>query len=472
MKAKKLSNSLTCDQVYNIWNSEPDLIRILDLRPKNEFDLLHIPGAKNVDEDTLSSELSKLDQRLAVLIISEGSETTVKNKIENHNNFIFMRDCHRWFETDKPVTGTSLTKRQQTLITEKEGNMKTDTLFFQLFEAESSTYTYIIADKKSKEAAIIDPVINTVDRDLKLIDELGLRLMYVLDTHVHADHITAASEIRKRTKAKTAVSQDAGVSCVDIPLEDNQELTLGDKKITVLATPGHTNTCMSFYFDGMVFTGDALLIRGTGRTDFQQGSAEKLYESIHEKIFSLPEETKVYPGHDYRGQTVSTVELEKKYNPRLGHGRSKEDFIKIMSELKLDNPKKIHEAVPANLACGQVQNGRVMHPQVVDGIPEVTCEEVLNQMGKVRLIDVRRPDEFNNELGHIQGAELVTLGADLTSLLEKGDRNQEIVFVCRSGGRSGSATAESIKLGYKATINMVGGMIRWNELNQPVERKS
>ena len=348
--------------------------------------------------------------------------------------------------------------------------MKSDTIFFQLFEAESSTYTYIIADKKSKEAAIIDPVISTVDRDLKLIDELGLRLMYVLDTHVHADHITAASEIRKRTQAKTAVSQDAGVTCVDIPLEDNQELTLGDKKITVLATPGHTNTCMSFYFEGMVFTGDALLIRGTGRTDFQQGSAEKLYESIHEKIFTLPDETKVYPGHDYRGQTVSTVELEKKFNPRLGHGRSKEDFKKIMSELKLDNPKKIHEAVPANLACGQVTSGRVMHPQVVDGTPEVTCEEVFNQLGKVRLIDVRRPDEFNNELGHIKGAELVTLGPDLTNLLEKGDRNQEIVFVCRSGGRSGTATAESIKLGYKATINMVGGMIRWNELNQPTER--
>ncbi len=471
MKTKKLSNSLTCDQVYNIWNSEPDLIRILDLRPKNEFDLLHIPGAKNIEEKNLSDELKTLDQRLAVLIVSDNHEQTIKDKIENHDNLIFMRDCHKWFDTKKPVAGSSVKMQHQPLMNEKEGNMKSDTVFFQLFEAESSTYTYIIADKKSKEAAIIDPVINTVDRDLKLIDELGLRLMYVLDTHVHADHITAASEIRKRTQAKTAVSQDAGVTCVDIPLEDNQELTLGDKKIMVLATPGHTNTCMSFYFEGMVFTGDALLIRGTGRTDFQQGSAEKLYESVHEKIFTLPDDTKVYPGHDYRGQTVSTVELEKKFNPRLGHGRSKEDFKKIMSELKLDNPKKIHEAVPANLACGQVTNGRVMHPQVVDGIPEVTCEEVFNQLGKVRLIDVRRPDEFNNELGHIKGAELVTLGPDLTNLLEKGDRNQEIVFVCRSGGRSGTATAESIKLGYKATINMVGGMIRWNELNQPTERK-
>lgn len=472
MKTKNLSNSLTCDQVYNIWNSEPDLIRILDLRPKNEFDLLHIPGAKNIEEKDLSDELMRLNQRLAVLIVSDDNEHAIKNQIENHDNFIFMRDCHKWFDTKKPVAGSSVKMQHQPLMNEKEGNMKADTIFFQLFEAESSTYTYIIGDKKTKEAAIIDPVINTVDRDLKLIDELGLRLMYVLDTHVHADHITAASEIRKRTKAKTAVSQDAGVSCVDIPLEDHQELTLGDKKITVLATPGHTNTCMSFYFEGMVFTGDALLIRGTGRTDFQQGSAEKLYESIHEKIFALPDETKVYPGHDYRGQTVSTVELEKKFNPRLGHGRTKEDFKKIMSELKLDNPKKIHEAVPANLACGQVANGRMMHPQVVDGIPEVTCEEVLNQLGKVRLIDVRRPDEFNNELGHIQGAELVTLGPDLTNLLANGDRNQEIVFVCRSGGRSGTATAESIKLGYKATINMVGGMIRWNELKQPTERKS
>lgn len=348
--------------------------------------------------------------------------------------------------------------------------MKESSILYQLFERESSTYTYLIADPVSREAAIIDPVIETVDRDLKLIQELGFTLKYVLDTHVHADHITGAGEIRKRTGAKSAVSEDANVDCVDMHLQDGQELFLGDQKITALSTPGHTDSCMSFVFDGKVFTGDALLIRGTGRTDFQQGSSDKLYDSVLQKLFTLPDETRVYPGHDYRGQTSSTIGLEKKFNPRLGLGKSKSDFVKTMSELKLDHPKKIHEAVPANLACGMTASKRIMHPTTNDGIPEVAVENVHEAIGKIRIIDVRRPDEFNNELGHIQGAELVTLGPELSQFLQKGDREQEIVFVCRSGGRSGQATTESQKLGYKKTANMIGGMIRWNELKFPVAR--
>ena len=352
--------------------------------------------------------------------------------------------------------------------------MKNDIIFHQLFEAESSTYTYIIADKKSKQAAIIDPVLQTVDRDLQLIEELGIKLMYVLDTHIHADHITGAGEIRKRTKTKTALSNKAAVDCVDIPLEDGQELLLGDKKITVIATPGHTNTCLTYSFEGMIFTGDTLLIRGCGRTDFQQGSSEKLYESVHEKLFKLSPDTIVYPGHDYRGQTSSTIALEKQFNPRLGISRTKEDFKKIMSELKLANPKNIHEAVPANLLCGKPKDTRTLHAQVVSGVPEVTCEDVLAhnaqvELGKLKLIDVRRSDEFNGEFGHIKGAKLITLGPDLANFLENGNRSDEIVFICRSGGRSGAATLESIKLGYKFTYNMAGGMIRWTERKQPVE---
>jgi glyoxylase-like metal-dependent hydrolase (beta-lactamase superfamily II) len=227
------------------------------------------------------------------------------------------------------------------------------TLFFQLFEPESSTYTYIIGDGDMKVAAIIDPVLETVERDLKLIEELGVKLKYVLDTHVHADHITGAGVIRERTGAQTAVSEGARVDCADIHLHDGQVLHLGNKTITALATPGHTDSCMCFLFEGRVFTGDTLLIRGTGRTDFQEGSSENLYESVHRKLFNLPDDTLVYPAHDYKGQTASTIGLEKKFNPRLGTNTTKAQFIKIMSELGLPAPKKIDVALPANRDCGK-----------------------------------------------------------------------------------------------------------------------
>lgn len=231
--------------------------------------------------------------------------------------------------------------------------MNGEVIFHQLFESESSTYTYLIADKKTREAALIDPVLEMVDRDLKLIEELGLELKYVLDTHIHADHITGAGEIRNRLGIKTAVSAEAEVNCVDIPLHDGQELMLGDKKITAMATPGHTNTCMAFVFENMVFTGDALLIRSCGRTDFQQGNSEKLFHSVRDILFNFPDESVIYPAHDYKGHTSSTIGMEKKHNARLNQSISLDSFKKIMSELNLANPKKIHEAVPANLACGK-----------------------------------------------------------------------------------------------------------------------
>jgi len=226
--------------------------------------------------------------------------------------------------------------------------------FYQLFESESSTFTYLIGDRKSQEAAIIDPVIEMADRDAKLISELGLKLKYTLETHVHADHITGANELRKRTGAKTALSKNSGVHCADLLLGDGQRLTLGQRTIEVIATPGHTDSCVSYLFGDMVFTGDALLIRGCGRTDFQQGSSEKLFQSVREKLFKLPASTKVYPGHDYKGFTVSSIEEESKFNPRLALDKSLEDFQKIMSNLNLALPKKIKQSVPANLVCGDL----------------------------------------------------------------------------------------------------------------------
>jgi sulfur dioxygenase len=353
-------------------------------------------------------------------------------------------------------------------------------IFHQLFEKDSSTYTYLLGDATSREAILIDPVLEMIDRDLKLIAELDLKLILVLDTHVHADHVTGAGAIRDRMKGqtKTAISRSAGIDCSDLPLEDGQELKFGSHVIRALTTPGHTDSCVSYYLpsEKLLFTGDALLIRGNGRTDFQQGSSDTLFESVTRKLFSLPGETKVYPAHDYHGQTSSTIESEMKFNPRLGGGRTKEQFKKTMSELKLSLPAKIHEALPANLSCGK--RGPMFEKRMENGIPEITPEDLSLAMSKsewkskpVRLIDVRRPDEYVGEFGHIEGAELVTLGPDLQAMIDAGNPNEAIVFICRSGGRSGQATGYAESKGYKNVFNMRGGMIRWSELKLPSTNK-
>lgn len=343
-------------------------------------------------------------------------------------------------------------------------------IFHQLFEQETSTYTYIIGDAATKEAVIIDPVVEMVERDLKLIKELGLELKYILDTHVHADHITGSGILRKKTGAKIAVSSAYDLSCVDIHLGDGQELLFGDHKVKAIHTPGHTSGCLSYQIGNMLFTGDALLIRGTGRTDFQQGSSEKLFHSIRDKLFNLPDETVVYPGHDYKGFTKSTIGMEKAHNPRLKMSISKDEFISIMTNLKLANPKKIHEAVPANLLCGLVLKSDIVKSQFIDGVPSVEAEDLQTKSGQLKVIDVRGIDEFNGELGHIAGATLSTLGPELDKYLDKMDREREIVFVCRSGRRSAEATKLAQTKGFERVYNLHGGMLRWFELKLPVEK--
>lgn len=229
--------------------------------------------------------------------------------------------------------------------------MNKNLIFRQLFDYETWTYTYLLADSETKEAILIDTVKEQVERDLELLRELGLKLKYVVDTHVHADHVTGAAKLREATGAKTAISKNAAVTCGDIALEDGQELPFGAFRLRAIATPGHTDTCMSYYTEGMVFTGDTLFVRDVGRTDFQQGSNEKMYASIR-KLFDLPDDTKVYPGHDYRGHLVSTIREEKEWNPKAGVKKSFAEFEAAMKAMKLGPPKRLHVAVPANLRCG------------------------------------------------------------------------------------------------------------------------
>ncbi|MCU7931607.1 MAG: MBL fold metallo-hydrolase [Candidatus Thiodiazotropha sp. (ex Codakia rugifera)] len=225
----------------------------------------------------------------------------------------------------------------------------------QLIDNRSSTYTYLVWDANSREAAVIDPVREQVGRDLKLIRELGLILKYALETHIHADHITGSGLIRESLDCHIGVHANAASQCSDLKLVDGDLIALGEVRLEVIHTPGHTNTDISYLGDGVVFCGDILLIRGSGRTDFQSGDPGQSYDSITHRLFTLPNETLIYPGHDYNGFTCSTVGEEKKYNPRLGDGARRDDYIRLMQSMKLTKPDMMDSAVPGNQACGLVE---------------------------------------------------------------------------------------------------------------------
>jgi glyoxylase-like metal-dependent hydrolase (beta-lactamase superfamily II) len=227
-------------------------------------------------------------------------------------------------------------------------------LFRQLFDPESSTYTYLIADEITQEAILVDPVLEQVKRDLKLLEELELTLCYCLETHIHADHITGSNQLREATGCLHIVPENAHAVCADDYLSDWESLRLGSIPISAIATPGHTDSHNAYLINrDRVLTGDALLIRGCGRTDFQSGDAGTLYDSVTQRLFTLPNKTFVYPAHDYHGQTVSTIGEEKRWNPRFA-GQSRAKFIDLMNNLQLPNPTKMMEAVPANEHCGNV----------------------------------------------------------------------------------------------------------------------
>ncbi len=243
-------------------------------------------------------------------------------------------------------------------------------VFRQLFDPESWTYTYLLGD--GGQAVLIDPVREMVERDLEQLAALSLTLVCTLETHVHADHVTGAWALKQKTGSKIAVAEAAGVACADVELVDGDVVRYGQESLTVRATPGHTRSCLTYVGDGVAFTGDALLVRGCGRTDFQEGDARALYHSVRDVILALPPHTLLYPAHDYHGRGVTSVVEERTRNPRLKDGIGEEAFAAIMAGLTLAPPRKIKEAVPANLRCGDVPSspmapGAVEPPGFIGG---------------------------------------------------------------------------------------------------------
>lgn len=242
-------------------------------------------------------------------------------------------------------------------------------IFRQLFEPVSSTYTYLVACAETREAVLIDPVLPAWQRDLQRVNDLGLRLVMTIDTHIHADHITSAAMLRREVGSRIAVAALDALPCTDVPMEDGVPLRIGSVRIDPLHTPGHTDNHFALVIGDRVFSGDALLIDGCGRTDFQSGDARALYQSVHGRLFALPGETLVYPAHDYQGRWVSSIAQEKQRNPRLGGERTVEDFVRLMENLDLPYPKFIDYAVPGNQACGQCA------PELPDNLQQY-CREM------------------------------------------------------------------------------------------------
>jgi sulfur dioxygenase len=349
-------------------------------------------------------------------------------------------------------------------------------IFRQLFDPQSSTYTYLLADAASREAVLIDPVFEQARRDIALVKELGLALRWTLDTHLHADHVTGAWLLKEKLGSRIAVSRASGAEGADLFLENLQVVKFGRRQLEVRATPGHTNGCVTYVLDdrSMAFTGDALLIRGCGRTDFQDGDARTLYRSVREQLFSLPEGCLVYPGHDYRGLTVTSVGEEKLYNPRLAESIGEGDFAGYMGNLGLPHPKQMEVALPANMRCGKPSKAATSDPDwapltyTFAGIWEVQPHWLEEHLRDVQVVDVREPDEFAGPLGRVPGSKLIPL-ATLAQRSEALSRQKPIVTVCRSGARSAQATVLLGKAGFEKVANLSGGMLRWRAQRFAVE---
>lgn len=342
-------------------------------------------------------------------------------------------------------------------------------IFRQLFDPQSSTYTYLLGDTESQEAILIDPVFEQSQRDIAMLKELNLTLKYVLDTHCHADHVTSAWSLKQKTNAQIGISKNAGVEYADLYLAQDDKLSFGGKYVSVRETPGHTDGCITFVLDNksIAFTGDCLLIRGCGRTDFQQGKSSQLYRSVHEQIFSLPDDTLLYPAHDYKGLTVTSVAEEKNFNPRLGGKLSESDFEGFMHNLNLPHPRQIDIALPANKKSGKPDKETPTHSDdwaeihyTFAGIPEIEPETFEEIDMPIQIVDVREKDEYIGALGHVKNSKLIPLGK-LVDSVDKLNKELPVVTICRAGGRSAQATVILQKAGFNKVASLSGGMLRW-----------
>ncbi len=352
-------------------------------------------------------------------------------------------------------------------------------IFRQLFDAPSSTYTYLLGDPQSRQAVLIDTVFEQHLRDRALVEELGLQLVAALDTHCHADHVTGAWLMQQATGCRIGISRRYGdaLQGADLQLDDGDRVAFGNSSLEVRATPGHTDGCLTFVTGDrrLALTGDCLLIRSAGRCDFQQGNATTLFRSITGRIFSLPDDCLIFPAHDYNGRTVSSVGEEKAFNPRIGGQADERDFVGFMDNLNLPHPKQIAVAVPANMRSGRPADGKVPRPaewgpvrQSYAGLLEIDPEWVAEHRADLHILDVRQRGELDERLGHIAGAQLIPLN-ELKDRLAEVPQDKPVIPVCHAGMRSGQATVILRQAGFARVANLRGGMLLWQQTGLPVE---
>ncbi len=344
-------------------------------------------------------------------------------------------------------------------------------IFRQLFDQESSTYTYLLAARSGGEALIIDPVIGKLEHYLRLFSELDLKLVKALDTHCHADHVTALGALRDQTHCITVMGRESQVDVVSMRVDDGEMIHIDSVELQALHTPGHTDDSYCFKMDDRIFTGDTLLIRGTGRTDFQNGSPYDAYTSLFTKLLTLPDETLVYPAHDYKGDTVSTIAEEKAFNPRL-QVRSAEEYAEIMDNLNLPNPKLMDEVIPVNLAIGFHADD----PEIVDFTLSPTEAQAQLDTPDTLFVDLREDHERQRD-GIIPGSVHAPYGTIETAIKPGGllhamatQTGKSLMLYCAYGERSALALKDVKDAGFRNAYHIGGGLDAWKKAGAPLAR--